>query len=74
MSGAKIIDDDICPTCGSANGCGIVRGDATCWCFTLPHVLPLNENGGRCYCRKYLTRLIAERTTGDATLPSEGCP
>ena len=26
--------EDICPLCGGPNGCGLVAGADTCWCFT----------------------------------------
>src|SRR5437763_14522 len=73
MSAAKGADADICPTCGSANGCGMAKGDATCWCFTLPHVLPVSETVslGRCYCRACLERVISDRATRTKTSP---CP
>jgi hypothetical protein len=66
MSVAKEMDSTICPTCGSVNECGVAKGEATCWCFTLPHVLPVSgkENLGRCYCRRCLTRLMGNRITG----------
>ncbi|MES2979333.1 MAG: cysteine-rich CWC family protein [Pseudomonadota bacterium] len=28
----------VCAKCGSAFRCGSVAGDATCWCFELPHL------------------------------------
>jgi hypothetical protein len=63
---ARVADAGICPTCGDASGCGMTKGETTCWCFALPHVMPLNENVERCFCRDCLMRLIAERTSDDA--------
>jgi len=53
-----------CPSCGSKNDCGMAKGEATCWCFAMPHVLPVSatDEAVRCYCRVCLTRLIADRT------------
>ncbi len=34
-----------CGSCGSAFVCGIEAGDAKCWCFDLPHVIPLESIG-----------------------------
>jgi hypothetical protein len=71
MSAAKATDGDICPTCGSANECGMAKGDATCCCFTLPHALPVSETeeGSRCYCRTCLERVIGDRATRTASSP-----
>jgi uncharacterized protein len=63
MTSAKATDSDLCPTCGDSNECGTAKGQATCWCFALPHVLPVSETAGRCYCRTCLMREIAARTT-----------
>jgi len=61
-----VADTEICPTCGSGNDCGMVKGEVTCWCFAMPHVLPVSETerGGRCYCRTCLAKAIANRETG----------
>ena len=42
-------DGDICPACGSTNNCGMEKGEASCWCFGMPHVLPVSatEDDGR---------------------------
>ena len=71
MSAAKTADADICPTCRSANGCGMAKGDATCWCYTLPHVLPVieTESLGSCFCRPCLERVIGDRATRIKSLP-----
>jgi hypothetical protein len=42
MSAANVTEG-ICPTCGSANGCGMAKGEATCWCFALPHVVSVSK-------------------------------
>jgi Cysteine-rich CWC len=58
-----VSDGDICPTCCNMNNCGMEKGEATCWCFAMPHELPVSaiEDDGRCYCRACLTRVIGER-------------
>jgi len=55
-------DGDACPACGSVNDCGMARGEASCWCYAMPHILPItaSEEGGRCYCRACLTRVISD--------------
>lgn len=60
---AARIDPDLCPACGKSVGCGMTRGDATCWCFDLPHRIPMpaRESGARCYCRVCLERHIADQ-------------
>ncbi|RYX89978.1 MAG: nicotinate-nucleotide--dimethylbenzimidazole phosphoribosyltransferase [Comamonadaceae bacterium] len=30
-----------CPRCGAGLRCGMVSGDATCWCYSMPHVVPV---------------------------------
>jgi len=61
-------DHDLCPTCGRANDCAMARGEATCWCCTMPHVLAVSttEAECRCYCRACLTRVIGDRTASDS--------
>ena len=41
----------------------MAKGEATCWCYALPHVLSVSqeEKPGRCYCRTCLERFIDER-------------
>jgi len=58
-----VVDAEICPTCGRGNNCGMAKGETTCWCFAMAHVLPVRatKDGGRCYCRECLTRVISER-------------
>ncbi|MGF1505675.1 MAG: cysteine-rich CWC family protein [Anaerolineae bacterium] len=34
-----------CPQCSQTFSCG--AADAHCWCFDLPHVMPVNEETGR---------------------------
>lgn len=64
-AGAARVDADQCPGCGKPAGCGMARGDDTCWCFDLPHRLPMptHESDARCYCRVCLERHIANQAT-----------
>ena len=64
MSAAAVKNGDACPRCDKTNGCGMEKGEKTCWCFALPHVLPVGktEEGSRCYCRACLSHVIADRT------------
>ena len=52
----------ICPACAQGFVCGMVAGAPTCWCFALPHNLPVpapasedvskgdNASGANCFC------------------------
>jgi hypothetical protein len=41
----------------------MANGDERCWCFELPHVLPVSGGEASCYCKTCLEGLIAERRT-----------
>ncbi|REJ82737.1 MAG: hypothetical protein DWQ36_06535 [Acidobacteria bacterium] len=49
---------DLCPVCGSDNDCGMVRGDARCWCFdrSIPAealaAIPPSARGTVCICER----------------------
>ncbi|WP_341907511.1 cysteine-rich CWC family protein [Polaromonas sp. YR568] len=50
----------VCPRCGAGFRCGMVSGDATCWCFQLPPVLPVpatDDTATTCFCPKCLAEL-----------------
>jgi hypothetical protein len=66
MSAATPGEGHLCPRCGRANECGMEKGETTCWCFELPHLLSVSEteHSGRCYCRQCLSRMIADREGG----------
>ena len=59
-----VTDAEICPTCGRENACGMAKGEATCWCFTMPRTFPVKtiDKGARCYCRACLARKTTDRT------------
>lgn len=54
---------DACPACGGPVACGVANGEQACWCFALPHMLPMPTGGveARCYCSACLKALIDER-------------
>jgi hypothetical protein len=39
----------------------MTNGEDTCWCFELPHTLPVSGAEASCYCKACLEGLIAER-------------
>ena len=51
-----------CPACAQSFECGMVAGSAACWCFQLPHSLPVpsaslmggNSPATGCFCRACL--------------------
>jgi hypothetical protein len=57
-----------CPACGQPAECGMAKGEATCWCFELPRVVPMPApaSEARCYCSSCLQRMIDERAAGTA--------
>ena len=66
MSAPTAGEGQLCPRCGHANECGMEKGETTCWCFALPHVVSVceTEQSDHCYCRGCLTRLIDDREGG----------
>src|SRR5690349_3178290 len=56
-----------CPTCGKDNACGMANGAASCWCFAMPHVLPVSkaDEAARCYCRACLAGVIAAQAASN---------
>lgn len=53
----------VCPECGAEFRCGAVAGEATCWCFDLPNVIPLDQIGddqqpAGCLCPECLQKRI----------------
>ena len=47
-----------CFQCGAELVCGAVNGDATCWCDSLPNIMPLNEEATSCYCQACLEKVM----------------
>ncbi len=68
----------VCPRCGAGLRCGMVAGDAECWCVQLPHVMPVpsassvpalpDDNAAACFCSDCLKQLTDERK--NSSLPS----
>lgn len=50
-----------CFNCGAELVCGAVNGDETCWCDSLPNIMPLNEQATSCYCRECLEKVLEEK-------------
>ncbi|WP_096670690.1 cysteine-rich CWC family protein [Polaromonas sp. AET17H-212] len=40
-TGASVPTNSSCPRCGATFRCGMVGGDAECWCVKLPHIMPV---------------------------------
>ncbi|MEC5213753.1 putative paraquat-inducible protein A [Polaromonas sp. CG_9.5] len=66
----KLANTSVCPRCGAGLRCGMVAGDAQCWCTQLPNVMPvpaLNEhtlpdNGAAsCFCPACLKQITDEQ-------------
>lgn len=60
------VDPSRCPLCGDENDCGMVKGKATCWCYSvtiLPEVLdrvPVEARGIACVCRACASQLLSK--------------
>ncbi len=52
-----------CPRCGQGFTCGLAANLERCWCFDLPHVIPV-ESASRegCLCPTCLNNLIDSLT------------
>jgi hypothetical protein len=63
-------DTSVCPRCGAGLRCGMVAGDAECWCVQLPHVMPLpteripktEGSAPSCFCPACLKLITDERS------------
>ncbi|NQW93293.1 MAG: cysteine-rich CWC family protein [Polaromonas sp.] len=62
-------DASTCPQCGAGLRCGVVSGDATCWCFDMPRVIAVPTldatQKASCLCRDCLAQLIDEQANSD---------
>ncbi len=64
-------DTSVCPRCGAGLRCGMVAGDAECWCVQLPHVMPVppalseqtlpDSGAASCFCPACLKQITDER-------------
>ncbi|MBT9476809.1 cysteine-rich CWC family protein [Polaromonas sp.] len=67
-----------CPRCGAGLRCGMVAGDAECWCTQLPLVMPVPPStpagsAASCYCPACLTHITNDRLRA-STLPPATAP
>ncbi|MES2281602.1 MAG: cysteine-rich CWC family protein [Pseudomonadota bacterium] len=65
---AGLQDTSTCPRCGAGLRCGMVANDSKCWCFEMPHVIPVPPTSGNdgalqagCLCPACLQKLIEEK-------------
>jgi rubredoxin len=68
---AELPNTSRCPRCGAGLRCGMVAGDAECWCTQLPLIMPVPASTGSnasCYCPACLTQITDERLRA-STLP-----
>ncbi|MDP2256201.1 MAG: cysteine-rich CWC family protein [Polaromonas sp.] len=62
-------DTSRCPRCGAGLRCGMLAGDAQCWCVQLPHVMPVpsgapstpDSSTTSCYCPACLKQITNEQ-------------
>ena len=59
-----------CPRCGVGLRCGMVAGDAQCWCVQLPNVMPVptlpeqalpDSGAASCFCPACLKQITDEQ-------------
>ncbi|MDP3825727.1 MAG: cysteine-rich CWC family protein [Polaromonas sp.] len=68
-AGASVPSNSSCPRCGAAFPCGMVGGDAECWCVKLPHVMPvpsstsssIGTSEASCFCPACLQKITDDR-------------
>ena len=73
----KLANTSVCPRCGTGLRCGMVAGDAQCWCVQLPHVMPVpaarpvsvlpDNRAASCYCPACLKQITDERKNALST-------
>jgi hypothetical protein len=65
-----LANTSVCPRCGAGLRCGMVAGDAECWCVKLPHIMPVPSERSpqpegsalSCFCPACLKQITDERT------------
>lgn len=73
-----LANTSVCPRCGAGLRCGMVAGDAECWCVKLPHVMPVPSertpqpegSALSCFCLACLKQITDERTRLSAPSPA----
>lgn len=73
MTDALPLPNVICPACAQGFVCGMVAGAARCWCYELPHNLPVpstavtrtgdNSSPTGCFCPACLQLRLNVPTT-----------
>jgi hypothetical protein len=73
----KLANTSVCPRCGADLRCGMVAGDAECWCVQLPHVMPVpsarpvsalpDNSAASCFCPVCLKQITDERKNALST-------
>jgi hypothetical protein len=71
-------DTSVCPRCGAGLRCGMVAGDAECWCVQLPHVMPVpsertpspESSAPSCFCLACLKLITDERSRLSPAAPA----
>jgi len=63
-----------CSQCGAEFTCGVTAGEATCWCFDMPNIIPLDSIGtdddtqAGCLCPDCLqAKIDAQATQADSS-------
>ncbi len=72
----QLPDTSVCPGCGAGLRCGMVAGDAQCWCVQLPNIMPLpterapllstdadaaSASAASCFCPACLKKITDDR-------------
>src|SRR5579864_7098244 len=57
-----------CSRCGSSMTCG--KGQGSCWCADLPHVVPMPAEPAGCLCPRCLQAEIDRLESGQSTVES----
>ena len=48
-----------CSRCNQTFNCGVAAGEATCWCFNEPQIMPYDPNA-QCLCPACLKQAMDE--------------
>ncbi|NMM11755.1 MAG: cysteine-rich CWC family protein [Polaromonas sp.] len=77
---AADLTNTLCPRCGAALRCGMVAGDAECWCVQLPNVMPVpfiqplgaqpDQSAASCFCPACLKRITDDPLPASSPNPS----
>ncbi len=56
-----VLLNERCEQCGIAFVCGMSNPEVSCWCTSLPHVVPKSSSNASCLCATCLVKLIENR-------------